>query len=132
MPEHKARKDAKVREQKENILKQKGTPLETLIKKVKTLNGGANADADYLTGHADPATSTESTDYEADKKDRLSIAKEKLGKAFSLTCIQRVFKGAPEGLAWNHSAIAETAPLPVELPEIRRIMEKRLKRPKNL
>lgn len=107
--DHKARKDAKVREQKENILKQKGTPLETLIKKVKTLNGGANADADYLTGHADPATSTESTDYEADKKDRLSIAKEKLGKAFSLTAFKEFLKERLKDWHGTISAIAETA-----------------------
>lgn len=107
--DHKARKDAKVKEQKENILKQKGTPLETLIKKVKTLNGGANADADYLTGHADPATSTESTDYEADKKDRLSIAKEKLGKAFSLTAFKEFLKERLKDWHGTISAIVETA-----------------------
>lgn len=109
--DHKARKDAKVREQKENLLKQKGTPLETLIKKVKTLNGGTNADAGYLPEHDDPANAAaaESIGHEAVKKDRSSIVGEKLAKAFTWAAFKGFFKERLKEWHGTIGAITETA-----------------------
>ncbi|MBR5509816.1 MAG: hypothetical protein IKV59_07165 [Lachnospiraceae bacterium] len=91
----KLRKEGVCGEMATSIAGQKGTPVETLINKVKTLNGSANAAQDKIrpgAANGYVASTVKNEDIKEIPKSKTAVASEKIKEKFSLAAVGAWFK----------------------------------------